>query len=123
MAFNSFEASVRATPVKNKQDQAPYLIRSASHKPVLVEATSVDQRGQKFLVTDGGLYFYAPQSKRAIRLTPLQTLRGRASIGDLARISFEHDYSATPTEVPVQTCPQDSRARPRPPPTPASCWW
>ncbi|MFC5475544.1 outer membrane lipoprotein-sorting protein [Paraherbaspirillum soli] len=106
LPLNSFEASVRITPEQNgkEQEAGTYLIRGANHNQVLVEATSIDQRGQKFLTTDSGLFFYAPRTKRAIRLTPLQTLRGKASIGDLARISFEHDYSAALTELPPQSC-------------------
>ena len=106
LPLNSFEASVRITPEQNgkEQEAGTYLIRGANHNQVLVEATSIDQRGQKFLTTDSGLFFYAPRTKRAIRLTPLQTLRGKASIGDLARISFEHDYSAVLTVLPPQSC-------------------
>ncbi len=103
----SFEASVRIIPVTEgrEQEAGTYIIRGANHNQVLVEATSVEQRGQKFLTTDGGLFFYAPRTRRAIRLTPLQTLRGKASIGDLARISFAHDYRASLTEVPPGACP------------------
>lgn len=110
MPANSFEASVRITPVQNGKEQEPgtYLIKGANHNQVLVEATSIDQRGQKFLTTDNGLFFYAPRTKRAIRLTPLQTLRGKASIGDLARISFEQDYNAIQTEVPESYCQASS---------------
>jgi outer membrane lipoprotein-sorting protein len=110
LPLNSFEASVRIIPEKNgkEQESGTYLIRGANHNQVLVEATSIDQRGQKFLTTDSGLFFYAPRTKRAIRLTPLQTLRGKAAIGDLARINFEHDYSATPTELPPQSCADDN---------------
>jgi hypothetical protein len=107
MPFRNFEAAVRITPFKEgkAREAGTYLIRSAGYDQVLVEATSFDQAGQKFLTTQGGLFFYAPRTKRAIRLTPLQSLRGQASIGDIARISFENDYTATATEPPAQACP------------------
>ncbi|MET3135149.1 outer membrane lipoprotein-sorting protein [Oxalobacteraceae bacterium GrIS 1.11] len=107
MPLRSFQASLRVTPVKDgkEQEAGTYIIRGAGRNQVLVEATSSDQYGQKFLTTDGGLFFYAPRTKRAIRLTPLQSLRGLASIGDIARISFENDYQASATDVPPQSCP------------------
>lgn len=102
LPLDSFEASVRIVPVQGGKEQEPgtYVVRGANHNQALVEATSVDQRGEKFLTTDGGIFFYAPRTRRAIRLTPLQTLRGKASIGDLARISFANDYDAAPAEAP-----------------------
>lgn len=109
MPLPSFEAAIRITPFKDGQPQEPgtYLIRGAGHNQVLVEATSFDQMGQKFLTTDSGLFFYAPRTKRAIRLTPLQSLRGQASIGDIARINFDNDYIASATALPPQSCPEN----------------
>ncbi|MES2114790.1 MAG: outer membrane lipoprotein-sorting protein [Pseudomonadota bacterium] len=103
LPLDSFEAAVRIVPVQGGKEQEPgtYVVRGANHNQALVEATSVDQRGEKFLTTDGGIFFYAPRTRRAIRLTPLQTLRGKASIGDLARISFANDYDATLADAPA----------------------
>ncbi|HEU4843519.1 MAG TPA: outer membrane lipoprotein-sorting protein [Burkholderiaceae bacterium] len=102
LPLDSFEAAVRIVPVQGGKEQEPgtYVVRGANHNQALVEATSVDQRGEKFLTTDSGIFFYAPRTRRAIRLTPLQTLRGKASIGDLARISFANDYDAALAEAP-----------------------
>lgn len=110
LPYASFQATVRITPLNQGQEQeaGTYVIRGANHNQALVEATSPDQRGQKFLTTDSGLFFYAPRTRRAIRLTPLQTLRGKAAIGDLARISFEHDYQASMSELPPDSCPDQS---------------
>lgn len=112
MPLDSFEAAVRIVPVQNgkEQEAGTYVIRGANHNQVLVEATSVDQRGQKYLTTDGGIFFYAPRTRRAIRLTPLQTLRGKASIGDLARISFENDYDAVLADARPASCTGDCLA-------------
>jgi hypothetical protein len=109
MPSQSFLADIRITPVKDGKDEAPgtYTLRGAGRNQVLVEATGFDQRGQKFLTTNAGLFFYAPHTKRAIRLTPLQTLRGQASIGDISRISFEQDYQASLLDVPVGDCPDE----------------
>lgn len=107
MPVNSFEASVRIE-AGNGQEPGTYVIRGANYNQVLVEATSVEQRGQKFLTTDSGLFFYAPRTRRAIRLTPLQTLLGKANIGDLSRIRFSHDYDATVLEGDTDGCPAKS---------------
>lgn len=108
MPAHSFEATVRITPSKDGQQQEPgtYIIRAAGTDQVLVEATSFDQVGQKFLTTAQGLFFYAPRTKRAIRLTPLQSLRGQASIGDISRISFESDYSVSSSALSSHFCPE-----------------
>lgn len=107
MPVNSFEANVRIEAGKD-QEPGTYVIRGANYNQVLVEATSVDQRGQKFLTTDSGLFFYAPRTRRAIRLTPLQTLLGKANIGDLSRIRFSHDYDASVMEGEAEGCPAKS---------------
>lgn len=70
---------------------------------VLVQATDGEQRGQKYLVTPNGYWLYAPRTKRALRLTPLQLLRGQASIGDVSRLSYADDYTAAFAPTPRQT--------------------
>ena len=70
----------------------------------LVLAEDGDQRGQKYLYTPGGYWLYAPRTRRPMRLTPLQTLRGQASIGDISRLNLADDYSAafaSPNELRV----------------------
>lgn len=74
----------------------------------LVYATGGEQKGQKFLSTPEGYWFYAPRTHRAIRITPLQILRGQASVGDIARLHFALDYSAnfaSPAEVTIDGIP------------------
>jgi len=60
----------------------------------VVTSLDGDQRGQKFLSNPTGFWFYAPRTRRAIRLTPLQIIRGQASVGDVSRLSFAEDYVA-----------------------------
>jgi outer membrane lipoprotein-sorting protein len=69
----------------------------------LVQAVDGEQRGQKYLSTAGGYWLYAPRTKRALRLTPLQLLRGQASIGDVSRLSYAEDYTAAFAANPRQT--------------------
>lgn len=101
-----FEAEMAIAPFKDGEAQEPgaYVVRSNGDNQVLVEARNPDQRGQKFLTTASGIFFYAPRTKRAIRMTPLQTLRGQASIGDISRIHFAEDYEVTKTEALQEQC-------------------
>lgn len=66
----------------------------------LVFALDGDQRGQKYLAANDNYWLYAPNTHRAIRLTPLQAIRGQASIGDISRLRFADDYSATLSDKP-----------------------
>lgn len=52
-----------------------------------------ERKGMKVLQTAKGFWLYAPRTRRAMRLTPMQTLRGQASMGDIARLRLAEDYS------------------------------
>jgi hypothetical protein len=69
----------------------------------LVQAVDGEQRGQKYLSTAKGYWLYAPRTRRALRLTPLQLLRGQASIGDVSRLSYSEDYTAAFAATPRET--------------------
>jgi len=71
-----------------------YVLRIRRGAGALVEAIDGDQRGQKYLSTPNGYWFYAPRTRQAIRLTPLQLVRGQASVGDISRMRFSTDYLA-----------------------------
>lgn len=101
-----FEAELVIAPFKDGEAQEPgnYVVKANGDNQVLVEARNPDQRGQKFLTTASGIFFYAPRTKRAIRMTPLQTLRGQASIGDISRLHFAEDYDASKPEALQDRC-------------------
>ena len=71
-----------------------YLLRVRRGVGALVEARDGDQRGQKYLSTPAGFWFYAPRTRQAIRMSPLQLVRGQASIGDISRMRYSGDYTA-----------------------------
>jgi hypothetical protein len=101
-----FEAELVIAPFKDGDAQEPgrYVVKANGDNQVLVEARNADQRGQKFLTTSSGIFFYAPRTKRAIRMTPLQTLRGQASIGDISRLHFAEDYDASRPDTVQDKC-------------------
>lgn len=106
LPHGGFEAEIVITPRINGVEQEPgrYSVKTNGTGQVLVEAKNPDQRGQKFLTTDSGVFFFAPRTKRAIRITPLQSLRGQASIGDISRLRFAADYQAEKSSTTVESC-------------------
>jgi len=51
--------------------------------------------GRKMLMKGADVWMHFPQTRNIIRLTPLQLLLGQVANGDIARISFTTDYTAT----------------------------
>jgi len=54
----------------------------------LVQMLDGGQRGMKVLSSHQALWIYMPNTRRAMRLTPLQRMRGQANVGDIARLRF-----------------------------------
>ncbi len=50
-------------------------------------------RGKKLLMVDDETFFFAPRTKRPVRLTASQRLLGQASNGDVMNVRFRCDYS------------------------------
>ncbi|MDH5547463.1 MAG: outer membrane lipoprotein-sorting protein [Gammaproteobacteria bacterium] len=61
----------------------------------LVVFKTPDQIGQKILLNGDNFYLFMPQSRRAIRITPMQKLLGEASTGDIANMTWSEDYTGT----------------------------
>lgn len=55
-------------------------------------ATSV---GDLVLMNGDELWYYAKNTRRPIRITPLQRISGSVSYGDIARLSWSRDYTVT----------------------------
>ena len=92
----SLTMQVTITPSRDGVAEEPSVYTLYSHRDggKLLKGLNLDQRGQKFLTTENGMWFYAPRTHRAIRLTPLQTLRGQASVGDITQLHWSRDYDA-----------------------------
>jgi len=60
----------------------------------LVIAREYKTKGMKLLYVGEDMWIHLPDSRRPIRITPIQRLLGEASNGDVARISFGDDYTA-----------------------------
>ena len=56
---------------------------------------NVDVKGQYLLMLEDAMWIYMPNTRKPIRITPLQRLLGNASNGDVARTRYAGDYKAT----------------------------
>ena len=60
----------------------------------LVKFMNADVKGQYLLMVDDDMWIYMPNTRKPIRITPLQRLMGNASNGDVARTRYAEDYAA-----------------------------
>lgn len=61
----------------------------------LVKFLNVDVKGQYLLMLEDAMWIYMPNTRKPIRITPLQRLLGNASNGDVARTRYAGDYAPT----------------------------
>ena len=64
----------------------------------LVKFMNADVKGQYLLMVDDDMWIYMPNTRKPIRITPLQRLMGNASNGDVARTRYAEDYAAKVTK-------------------------
>jgi len=61
----------------------------------LVKFLNADVKGEYLLMVDDDMWLYMPDTRKPIRITPLQRLMGDASNGDVARTRYANDYAPT----------------------------
>ncbi|HTY60501.1 MAG TPA: outer membrane lipoprotein-sorting protein [Bacteroidota bacterium] len=59
----------------------------------LVKFMNADVKGQYLLMLEDAMWIYMPNTRKPIRITPLQRLLGNASNGDVARTRYAGDYA------------------------------
>ena len=62
----------------------------------LVVAKKYKTRRMKILYVGENMWVHLPNTRRPLRITPIQRLMGEASIGDVAKISYAEDYAIEP---------------------------
>lgn len=72
-----------------------YHVYSQTDKRSLVVFKSDREQGQKMLMLQEQYWLLMPNSKRPIRITPMQKLLGQASVGDISTMTWSQDYEAT----------------------------
>lgn len=103
---NAWESFSVHTRIENfvdgqRKDDADYEVLVKGWERSLVRFLRPDQKGQFLLMVGDDMWLYLPNTRRPIRITPLQRLLGDASSGDVARTNYTRDY--TPTLVRQDT--------------------
>jgi len=82
--------------IKDKLDkQSLYHVFVKSGRRSLVVFKSAGELGQKVLMLDDKFWIILPNTRRPIRITPMQKLLGEASVGDIATLTWSEDYDGT----------------------------
>lgn len=76
-----------------------YHVYSQTDKRSLVVFKSDAERGQKMLMLQDHYWLLMPNSKRPIRITPMQKLLGQASVGDISTMTWSQDYEVIRIEA------------------------
>lgn len=69
-----------------------YEVFADSQRRSLALFRSDAEAGQKVLMLDDQFYLFLPNSRRHIRITPMQKLLGDASTGDISSLRWSEDY-------------------------------
>jgi len=77
------------------KDEGVFDVTIKGMNKTLVKFLNADVKGQYLLMVDDDMWIYMPNTRKPIRITPLQRLMGDASNGDVARTRYAEDYSAT----------------------------
>jgi outer membrane lipoprotein-sorting protein len=115
-SFDSFVVRVKLTnsDAGETVDEADFEV-SIKGDNSLVKFLSTRSKGQSLLMRGDDMWMFLPSVARPVRITPIQRLMGNVSNGDLARLRYADDYTATlegQVQVEGQTCDVlDLRAR------------
>ncbi|MDZ7292848.1 MAG: outer membrane lipoprotein-sorting protein [candidate division KSB1 bacterium] len=92
-----FKMAVRLTSFENEKqkDQADFEVLVSGRDKALVKFVSGRDKGNYLLMVGEDMWIYIPNTRKPIRITPIQRLMGEASNGDVARTNYSQDYDAT----------------------------
>ena len=97
---NGWDTYYVRTTIQNFEDhelkeQGLFDVSIKGTDKTLVKFLNTDVKGQYLLMRDDDMWIYMPNTRKPIRITPLQRLMGNASNGDVARTRYAVDYAAT----------------------------
>ncbi len=100
LSRNGWESYTNITNIKNYvdeelKDEGSFEVSMKGADKTLVKFLNADVKGQYLLMLDDAMWIYMPNTRKPIRITPLQRLMGDASNGDIARTHYADDYTAT----------------------------
>ncbi len=64
-------------------------------KSMVAYTEPVNMKGRKILMVSDDMWVFLPDTKKPVRLTASQRLLGQASNGDVVKVRFDYDYSAS----------------------------
>ncbi len=96
---NGWEAFVVRTQITNYEqgklkEEGNFEVFIKGEDRSLVKFLNADVKGQYLLMLEDVMWIYLPNTRKPIRITPLQRLMGDASNGDVARTRSALDYAA-----------------------------
>jgi hypothetical protein len=100
MSRNGWDSYAVHTTIENFEDgklkdKGGFDVTMKGMNKTLVKFLNADVKGQYLLMIEDDMWLYMPDTRKPIRITPLQRLMGDASNGDVARTRYAEDYSAT----------------------------
>jgi outer membrane lipoprotein-sorting protein len=98
MSRNGWDSYEVLTTIRNYIDgelkeEGSYGTSIKGADKTLVKFLNVDVKGQYLLMLEDAMWIYMPNTRKPIRITPLQRLLGNASNGDVARTRYAADYA------------------------------
>ncbi len=92
--LDSFVIDVKViTHRKNETETATFKVYGQGLDKSLVEfVTPASDKGRYLLMLRDAMWIYMPNTRKPIRISPLQRLMGEASNGDVARTNYTVDY-------------------------------
>ena len=95
---NAWETYLNRTLIRNYEDgelkdEGAFEVSIKGDSKTLVRFLNPDVKGQYLLMLDDAMWIYLPNTRKPIRITPLQRLLGDASNGDVARTHYAADYA------------------------------
>lgn len=80
---------------EKQKEQTEFELLVSGRDKTLVKFASGRDKGNYLLMAGDDMWIYILNTRKPIRITPIQRLMGEASNGDVARVSFSQDYDAT----------------------------
>jgi outer membrane lipoprotein-sorting protein len=95
-AWESFVLRVKITNYEDGKSDEEHLFQvyQKGTEKTYVEFLSPRDKGRHMLMLGDDMWIYLPDTKRPIRITPMERLTGNASNGDVARTNYAVDYDA-----------------------------
>jgi hypothetical protein len=91
-----FKMGMRLSNFENEKpkDQAEFEVLVSGRDKALVKFVGGRDKGNYLLMAGDDMWIYIPNTRKPIRITPIQRLMGEASNGDVARTNYSQDYNA-----------------------------